>query len=328
MLACRERHRLRELNRVNRSPDDAADFARACIPYFGRDRQMGGVERGEIELCDYVRMPDRQRAARGHVRVAPESHVLVGRRRIPVDPGYPQIARLGREHFDGHHIRAAAARKRRDVELIPPEGAGQVVLRRDASAVHPDIRPIVDAVEIQPHILLRCRRRQVELFPVPPRRFVRTVGRHRQVRELRADGVRRSGDSPQVHAGIQIGKLILFDECTDHGSRHARLVPAGGRESGQRYRVALLRGRGRRLNRPARGERYPDLIGCGYGARGSGDCSDTQQMHEPLAHSPPPTRHCHVATPFTSTILSPATTPAVRSGSTSFSPAIIAGLSR
>ena len=167
------------------------------------------------------------------------------------------IARFRREYFDRHGVDGARTRDAGDVELVPAKRAGDLRARRDARAVHPDVRTIVDAVEGKPHRARGGRGRQIEFPPIPPRRFVRAVGRNGQQGELRADRIGRSRNRAQVHAGVRIREAAFVHERADHGAWDRRRAPAVGAKSGLRDRVASRVGRGGRLNRPTRIERNP-----------------------------------------------------------------------
>src|SRR6185369_6364400 len=70
-----------------------------------------------------VRRAQRDRAARAQPHVAPEAHVLVDGRVIPVDPRHGEIARVGREDLDGEDVRPIVPEARRHVELVVTVGA-------------------------------------------------------------------------------------------------------------------------------------------------------------------------------------------------------------
>ena len=218
-------------------------------------------------------MPEGGGSAVPHVGVAPQPHVLVGRRRVPVDPRNRQIARCRGEHLDGESVGRAPARDARDVELVSAKGAGHAVARRDADAVHPDVRAVVDPVEIQPDRPVARRSRQIEFPPVPPRHAVRAVGRHRQQRELLADRVRRSGNGAEVHRRVRVWIPSALDQRADDRSRYARSVPPLGLETGARNRLAVQLYARRGLNGPTGVQRDAKRLGDGCrGREADGKC--------------------------------------------------------
>jgi hypothetical protein len=88
---------------------------------------VGVPQRRDIELRDHVGVPQRDRSIIRHGHLGPESHVLVGRRRVPVHPHEGQILRLGSEHFYGDRVATAGDGYVRDVELVTPERTGNLI---------------------------------------------------------------------------------------------------------------------------------------------------------------------------------------------------------
>ena len=165
----------------------------------------------------HQRRADFNRAALAEPDAAPEAHVLVGRRGIPIDPVDAQVFLGLRDGFNGQHVRPVAHQQRRDVEFVGAIRAGNFARVCDALAVEPDVGAIVDAIEIQPHALAIRTIRRAEFGAVPPRAAERAVLRHGQHGKHFADGIRSSRNRTQVFAEIGIGERFVRHERGNNG---------------------------------------------------------------------------------------------------------------
>jgi hypothetical protein len=181
-------------------------------------------------------MLDRDRTAVGQEHISPEPHVLVRRRGIPVDPHDRKIVRLGSGDFDCERIGPGGADVSRDLEPVAAERTHDLVRSGDPHAVDPDVRAVVDPVEVDPESPGCTIRWKGELGAVPPRGLERTVGWCRQKREALADGIGRPRNPSQVHPEVGIGVLPVLHQGADHGVWNRDLVPAAHIEPGLRDR--------------------------------------------------------------------------------------------
>ena len=130
---------------------------------------------------------------------------------------------------DDDHIRSAL-NGGGDVELVSPPCAGNFAGVGDLLSVEKNVGTIVDAAEVQPHGFPRVPSGQREFFAVPPRSRVGTVGRHRNIRKVEANGIADSRVLSQIHAVKRIGQqLALYLRC-HHGRRNIGLDPVAGVE--------------------------------------------------------------------------------------------------
>src|SRR5579864_4859169 len=94
---------------------------------LGGDRQLRGIIRGGIQFRDDRGITQSNRAAGGEVDLAPQSHIFVGRRGIPVDKGDRQIVLSGGEDLYGENVFSTRLQRFGDVEFVGAPGAGDVV---------------------------------------------------------------------------------------------------------------------------------------------------------------------------------------------------------
>ena len=289
LLARPKRDGLRELGRADRSADRDDDLAVGRVASLDEHGEPCAIQRRKIEPGNHIRMPQRDRAGVCDRRVAPQPEVLVGWSRIPVHPHDRKIVRLRTEDLDGNGI-ATPNGERRDVERVPSVRARRIIGRGDARTVHPDVRPIVDAVEVEPVRAPDMLLRHVELGAVPPGRLERAVCRRGLQHEARADRVGRPGNVPQVHAEVRIAVFACFHQGADHGVRHRSGMPAAGGKARGGNRRAAGGHPGRRLNHPAAFERQSSVL---RGRRRTPVAANRQQRDD---HQPqPPLAHVYVA---------------------------------
>src|SRR6266851_1543119 len=147
------------------------------VTHFPADGQLGGFVFG-IQLGGPKWIAHRHIPARPQKYFLPNPHVLVGRRRIPIHPGDPQVVLSWSEHLDRQRILLPRLQKPAHVEFVRSVGARDVVRIRHLLPVDPDVRPVVDAQKIQPLRFLRLSCRRGELPAIPPRAAKRTPVRH------------------------------------------------------------------------------------------------------------------------------------------------------
>src|SRR5437868_2997838 len=92
-------------------------------------------------------------------------------------------------------------------------------------AIQPDVRAIIDAVEVERDALSAHRGRNAESRPAPPWHGVRTLRIHGGVDEVRADRECRTRDLAQIHPEEWITVNAVFNERPDDRGRHRRAIP-------------------------------------------------------------------------------------------------------
>ncbi len=75
------------------------------------DGELRGIIGGQVQFRNDRGIAQRDRAAGGEVDFAPQTHVLVGRRGIPVDEGDGEIVLRGREDLHGENIFGAGLQR-------------------------------------------------------------------------------------------------------------------------------------------------------------------------------------------------------------------------
>ncbi len=198
-----------------------------------------------------LRISNRHIPACAHKYRLPQTHVLVRRRRIPVDPGRLQIRRRRRKDFNRESVLGAALDCVSDVKLVAPIRPHYRCRIGEASAVQPDVRPVVDAIEVERDALAAHCRRHAESSAVPPGHSVRTLRIHCGVNEVRADGERRARQLAEIHPEERIAIEAVLDEGAYHRRGHGRAVPVCRTVGGRGNRRAVNADLCRRLNHPA-----------------------------------------------------------------------------
>ena len=143
-------------------------------------------QRGHSQMClavaikfrNYCRISHRHRTAGAHADLAEQTHILVGRRRVPVHEGDGQISVRRRKYFDRQDVCLAYQSGVGDVELIGAPGTRHVIFFRDLLAIQKDVGAIVDAGKIQPDGLALIACWQRERLAIPPRHHKRAVLLH------------------------------------------------------------------------------------------------------------------------------------------------------
>ncbi len=241
---------LRECDPLDLAPQHAFHRLAGRVLQLGLDGELGGIRRGQVEARDDAGKPQGHRAAGVEVNLAPQAHALVGRQRVPVHERDGEVVRAGREDLDGQRVGLAGLGGGGHVEFEQPPGARHFLGRSDLAAVHPDVSAEVDAVKTQPHGLAAMVGGQLEVGAVPPRVAERALRRHRDIREIRCDGVGRAGDGPQVHAEVGIRIDPVLHQGAQQGGGQRGPVPAPRLERRARQNCAAFAYIRRRLDGP------------------------------------------------------------------------------
>src|ERR1700690_3755362 len=120
-------------------------------------------------MCCDLRIADLHGTGPAQKAFAPESHVLVRRPGVPINPIYTQVFLGLRDGFDGQHVRPVALEQRGNVELVGAIGSCDFTFPGELAAVDPDVRAIIDPTEIEPHALAIETVRRAKFGAVPPR---------------------------------------------------------------------------------------------------------------------------------------------------------------
>ena len=281
VLPRRKPHRFLERDLLDAAPHDPADRLVGHVPDLRGHGELRGGQGRQRELAEHVRVPERERTAVGQVHVSPQAHVLVRGGGVPVHPHEGEVVRLRGEDLHRHRVGPAHAREAGHVELVAPEGSRHFVGGGDALAVEPDVRPVVDPVEVKREGAAGSRRRHRELRAVPPRGLEGAVRGHGEEREALADGVRRPRDRPQVLAEVRISVRAVLYERPDDRVRHRHARPALRRVSRPRENVSLGCDLRRGLDRPPRAQVQP--VGrCGAGGNREDEERCGQERPRPL----------------------------------------------
>ena len=114
-------------------------------------------------------MSNRHRPTSLHPDFTEDTHILIGRSRVPVcktDTGLPL---LSPEYLHREHIRRADMLG--DIQFELAEGACQILTVGNLPAIEPYVGTVADTVEGQYHMLTFFQRRQAERRTVPPTRL-------------------------------------------------------------------------------------------------------------------------------------------------------------
>ena len=195
-------------------------------------------------------MAHRDWTAGCEIHLAPQPHVFVRRRRIPVHKCNRQIGIARRIHLDREHVRCAQFHSFRDVELVGAPGSCHLLRVGNLLPVKPDVGAVINASEIQPNRFAPVAHRQNKFFAIPPRNGERTVRLHGQIRKIGADRVIHARELPQIHAEVRVGIDLLFHHRPDHRGRHSNRVPSPGQEARGRDHLAFVVHLGGRLQPP------------------------------------------------------------------------------
>src|SRR5207302_10595439 len=116
--------------------------------------------------------------------------------------------------------------------------------------IEPDVGAKIDAIEMQPNVLIAIVGRQLKFSPVPPGNAEGAIFRHRPQREVCADWITATRHQSQIHAdeGIRV-HLVIYQSSDDCG-RNSRRIPTLRLELILRDSIAFLMDFGGRLNGP------------------------------------------------------------------------------
>ena len=192
--------------------DYSFDWFVARVANVGGDGKMRVVQRWHVNLGDDLRMAQCDGAGCCHINIAPQSHVLVGRRGVPIDPRYGQVVRLRGENLDGQDVWLSGQNGAGDIELVGSIGAGNLFVISDELPIEPHVGTVVNAFEIQPD-LSALRRSHAEFLAIPPGNLEWAVVGHRPVREIGADRIIQSWQRTKVHAEKRIGIDFVLDQA-------------------------------------------------------------------------------------------------------------------
>ena len=143
-------HLLFEFGFLDPALESAFDRLIARVLQLRCNRELSAVVCRGVHLRDHRGIAYGHRAAGRDINLAPQSHVLVGWRRIPIYESNCQISIGWREDLNGECILRSWLRELGDVEFIGAPCARDLLEVGDLLAIHPDIRAVVDPSEIQP----------------------------------------------------------------------------------------------------------------------------------------------------------------------------------
>ena len=243
-LAGREAHGARE-----RHARDHAGHGRLVrdgvkVAQFRDHGEIRPVQVRQREVGEHGREAQLHGPRAQEVDAAPRTHVVIGRRRIPVDPPDPELrARLGRRDAQRESV-ASLAQVRREVEFDNGIGARHHVVIGELLPVQPHLGGRIESVEAQDGVLARGRRAGHDGGAVPP-----GDDEHRAARVRLLHGA-------QVVAVEDLRVETVLHQARHHGRPAADGVPAGGRIAVERHLAAGLRRLRRRLDFPAPDRRH------------------------------------------------------------------------
>src|SRR5580704_4528524 len=113
-------------------------------------------------------MAQRDVTADVEIHLAPDTHVLVRRRGVPIDPGQTQIIFSRGKYFDGQRI-VVRMEKFCEVEFKGAVRASDFVLAGDFLAVDPDVRAVIDSKKLKPSLLGAQAARSLKFHAEPVR---------------------------------------------------------------------------------------------------------------------------------------------------------------
>ena len=204
-----------------------------------RHGKFGTIIRWRIEFGNNRGIAEGDRAAGGEVDFAPQAHVFVGRRGIPVDEGDGEILLGGGEDLYRENIFAVGFQNAGDAQFVGAPGSGDVVGVGDLFSVEPNVGAVVDAFEIQPDGFAGIGSGRGKLIAIPPGDRVGAVGLHRSVRKICADGVRHAGELAEVCGEEWIGEGFVRYHRRDDRGGNGGVVPSLGNEGCGRNDLAL-----------------------------------------------------------------------------------------
>ena len=121
--------------------------------------RCGLVVRRRINFRDHRGIAQSHRTAGGDIHVAPKAHVLVGRRRVPVDKRDRQVGVGGREDLHRENVGFSRRCGIGNIEFVGAPCAGNVVRFRDLLPIQPNVGAIIDSAKVKPDGLSLVARR-------------------------------------------------------------------------------------------------------------------------------------------------------------------------
>ena len=248
-------HRDRGHNSIKGHGHDAGHRLVAGILQLHRDDQVRGGEIGG-QAAAHERVVHAQDAAGGNEDVAPQALHFVGRHRGPVHPGVSQI--LGPLALDPQRERVSLPWPRGlgYVEGETAHGSSHLIGVGDLLAIEPDVRAIVDPLEVERDRSSRHLRRQVELRPKPPTDREGVGPGHAGVGGTAAAPGAHARPGAQVRADERVRVHARLREHPRNRRGNGSGVPPAGGETG--FRDGLpIRLPARSLHLPAIPEHKP-----------------------------------------------------------------------
>src|SRR5271155_166464 len=109
------------------------------------------------------------------------------------------------EDLDRQHILVAVGKERSCIEIVRSKGSRDVVFTRDLFSVEPDVRAIVNTIEVEPiYSSRRCQGHK--LRSIPPGTVVGAFRTHGEIAEYFSDGIVHARNVAQIHPEERIRK--------------------------------------------------------------------------------------------------------------------------
>src|SRR5579883_1572826 len=99
-------------------------------------------------MSDNLRMSHGDRAAGGEVNIAKDAHILIRRQRVPIHKRDRKVVGSWCENLKSQSVDFTGTRPWRDVKFKLPAHAHHLIGAGNFAAVEPDIRTVIDAVEM------------------------------------------------------------------------------------------------------------------------------------------------------------------------------------
>ena len=234
------------------------------------------LQRTVAEVRHRHRRPHSHRPSGDQIDRTPQSHILVRRAGIPVDPVDAQVFLCRRGCLDRQHVGLTRFEHVRHVEIVGAISARDGARIRYLFPIEPDLAAIVDSAEVEPEAAIgRPRGRKREFLSIPPAAAIRAICRHRQIREIGSDGIACSGNLAKIVTEVGIGNRSCRDLRCQHGAWNRGLQPSfGGKASARNGLTGRLDLAGR-LEAPAL---VQGSHGCCFERHGArSDTQDTSQ---------------------------------------------------
>jgi len=226
-------HRHTEADRLDPTFENARYCLGTVVHHVHRYRQIRLGQGLQVQPALDEGILDRHTTTWAQHHRSEQSHIAIGRRRIPVDKTSGEVPWFRRHDLNRHDVFANGGDPR-EIELKPSIRALGIVGRGDGPPIDPDIGRMVDPVELKQDRLGRFVFGQGKLRPIPPRLLERLCW---HFIEIRSD--------------IQILVPAIGDQSRQDGRRHSRGQPASRVETQGGNSIRWRRHIGRRLDQPA-----------------------------------------------------------------------------